>query len=95
MIRFPEKLHLTVTEKLVISQVMTGADYKAMAGILAVSEKTVRTHITNILDKTGMGNSRELMAYFHKIEIEALRTRCVKLTARIKQLGQMLEGDTF
>ena len=43
-----------------------GANAKAMAEILHISEHTLRNHLTSIYDKLGVANRLELFAFSHK-----------------------------
>jgi DNA-binding NarL/FixJ family response regulator len=51
---------LTRREQEVLSHVVAGRTYAEIASELFLSEKTVSTHITNILRKAGTANRVEL-----------------------------------
>jgi DNA-binding CsgD family transcriptional regulator len=65
---------LTTREREILAHVVAGRTYREIAAALVLSEKTVSTHISNMLRKTGTGSRIELaqLASRHTSE---LRTR--------------------
>ena len=55
--------HLTPREIDVISSVMDGCTNKEIAGKLAISEQTVKHHLTSIFGKVGVSNRLELALF--------------------------------
>jgi two-component system, NarL family, nitrate/nitrite response regulator NarL len=64
---------LTPRELEVVSAVVSGRSNKAIAAKLEISEDTVKHHLSNIFDKTGVSTRVELVvfAYEHKIPLKA------------------------
>ncbi len=62
---------LTPREKQVVSAVVSGRSNKAIATKLQISEDTVKHHLSNIFDKTGVSTRVELVvfAYEHKLPL--------------------------
>jgi two-component system, NarL family, nitrate/nitrite response regulator NarL len=56
-------VHLTARERDVLALVASGETNRGIARKLAVSEDTVKHHVTNILDKTGMSSRVELTLF--------------------------------
>ncbi len=54
---------LTRREREVLEHVVAGRTYAEIAGALFLSEKTVSSHISNILRKTGTANRVELASW--------------------------------
>ncbi len=54
---------LTRREREVVAHVVAGRTYPEIAGALFLSEKTVSSHISNVLRKTGTANRVELAAW--------------------------------
>jgi DNA-binding NarL/FixJ family response regulator len=52
--------HLTPREREVLRHVIAGRTYAEIADALVVSEKTISSHISNLLRKTGTANRYEL-----------------------------------
>lgn len=55
---------LTPREREVVSYVTQGLSNQQIADKLCLSERTVRTHVSNILLKTGMSNRTEIALHF-------------------------------
>jgi DNA-binding CsgD family transcriptional regulator len=51
---------LTAREATILDHVVAGRTYKEIAGLLFISEKTVSSHISNLLRKTGTANRFDL-----------------------------------
>ena len=68
----PSRKHfgLTPREREIIGAILDGSSNAEIASKFAISEKTVKHHLTNIFDKVGVGNRLELalFALHHKIE---------------------------
>jgi two-component system nitrate/nitrite response regulator NarL len=60
---------LTRREHEVIQQVATGRSNRHIARVLAVSEDTVKHHLTNIFDKTGVSNRVELTLFAQRHDL--------------------------
>jgi len=56
---------LTAREKDILSLSAEGKMIKEMAGILSVSEKTIKTHLSNIYLKLGVKSRTEAIAWFY------------------------------
>jgi DNA-binding NarL/FixJ family response regulator len=56
---------LTVREREIVSQLLTGKTNHEIAGELAISDETVKFHIRNIYDKCGVSSRMELAMYFN------------------------------
>jgi DNA-binding NarL/FixJ family response regulator len=61
-----EKSELTEREKVVLKLLAEGHSSKEIASILHISAKTVETHRSHILAKSGLHNLAELIKYAHK-----------------------------
>lgn len=59
-IHVPFDVELTPTEKKVIQLVAKGLSNREIAQQLSVSQRTVESHVSNMLGKTGLGNRTEL-----------------------------------
>jgi DNA-binding CsgD family transcriptional regulator len=57
------KFHLTQRELEVIALIVGGYTNKDMAKRFAISEHTVKHHLTNIFDKLGVSNRLELVLF--------------------------------
>ena len=55
---------LTPKEKRVALYLLHGKSRSEIAQALFISENTVKTHVQNILSKTGLKNQKELMAKY-------------------------------
>ena len=53
---------LTPREREVLGHLVAGRTYAEIATALFISEKTVSTHVSNLLRKTGTSSSREAVA---------------------------------
>jgi len=60
----PDLEKLTPKEKCVATLMIYGKDRREVAATLFLSENTVKTHIRNILRKTGLKNQKALMSKF-------------------------------
>lgn len=60
LIQVPEDIHLTPTERRVIGLVARGYSNREVAEALQVSQRTVESHVSNMLGKTGLHNRTEL-----------------------------------
>ena len=56
----PFEVDLTPTEQKVIQLVAKGMSNREIAGDLSVSQRTVESHVSNMLGKTGLSNRTEL-----------------------------------
>lgn len=59
-LQVPLHVQLTPTEKKVVSLVASGMSNKEIAEALGVSQRTVESHVSNMLNKTGLNNRTEL-----------------------------------
>ena len=59
---------LTGREREVLALVAVGRTYGEIARALMISEKTVSTHISHLLDKTGSANRVELARLVHRAD---------------------------
>lgn len=57
------KVRLTEREVQILKFVAAGLSNKAIAGKLTISERTVRTHVSNILNKLGLRNRTQAALY--------------------------------
>lgn len=60
----PLESQLTDKEQEIVMLLLKGYTYKAMAEELYISENTVKYHVKNIYNKTGVGNKMELIRQF-------------------------------
>jgi DNA-binding NarL/FixJ family response regulator len=58
-----DKFHLTAREREVISAIADGFTNREIADKFKISERTVKHHISNIFDKTGVSNRVELALF--------------------------------
>lgn len=64
----PAALHgLTDREREVLDLIAVGRTYAEIARALMISEKTVSTHVSHLLTKTGSGNRVELARLVHRV----------------------------
>jgi len=63
------RLPLSDRETEVLKQLATGVNTPGIAKKLFISEKTVRTHIQNILRKLGMHSRLEAVVYAYKQKV--------------------------
>ncbi len=59
---FAEKHGLSVTEKAILELLITGLSNAEIADKRHVSENTVKTHLSNIYSKTGVGSRAKLIS---------------------------------
>ncbi|MCC7297551.1 MAG: helix-turn-helix transcriptional regulator [Bacteroidia bacterium] len=59
---FAEKQGLSVTEKAILELLITGLSNAEIADKRHVSENTVKTHLSNIYSKTGVGSRAKLIS---------------------------------
>jgi DNA-binding CsgD family transcriptional regulator/tetratricopeptide (TPR) repeat protein len=57
---------LTARERQVLSHLVAGRTYGEIAGALFITEKTVSTHVSNLLSKTGTRSRREVAILFRR-----------------------------
>ena len=60
---------LTPREREVLGQLITGVTYREIAGALFISEKTVSSHISNLLRKTGASNRMDLVRLATRVAV--------------------------
>jgi DNA-binding NarL/FixJ family response regulator len=67
------KFGLTGREMEIVNEICAGASNKDIANKLNISDLTVKRHLTNIFDKTGVSSRLELalFAIAHKLQVEA------------------------
>jgi DNA-binding CsgD family transcriptional regulator len=58
---------LTEREREVLAHIAVGRTYSEIARALMISEKTVSTHVSHLLDKTGTANRVELASLAHRV----------------------------
>ncbi len=56
---------LSIREREIVRQLLTGAKNKEIAATLAISEKTVKNHLSNVFDKLGVKDRLELALRVH------------------------------
>jgi DNA-binding NarL/FixJ family response regulator len=61
MARLPELRTFTVREEQIISYLIRGLSNRQIGTILSISERTVKFHVSNILEKAKVENRRELL----------------------------------
>ncbi len=59
-IQVPKSVELTPTEKKVVDLVAQGMSNKDISKELSVSQRTIESHVSNMLNKTGLHNRTEL-----------------------------------
>lgn len=69
----------TPAETTVIQLLLEGLSNRAIASRLVVSIRTVESHISNALDKSGCRSRLELSMWWLRTHEESTRTRSVKL----------------
>lgn len=63
----PELAQLTPREKEVLTLIGSGATNRDIAQALFISEGTVKTHVTHLLNRLGLRNRAQLAIYAHSI----------------------------
>jgi DNA-binding NarL/FixJ family response regulator len=58
-----EQIHLTSRERDVVGGIASGFTNREIAERLSISEQTVKHHLRNIFDKTGVSNRLELALF--------------------------------
>ena len=61
------KQPLTKREQEITKLIKTGMEYKEISEHLYISIGTIKTHVANILEKTGYKNRLELMSYYQPL----------------------------
>ena len=61
---------LTVREKEILQAIVQGKTNKEISRMLLISFETVKTHIRNLLAKTGVNSRKELIAKADRLLIE-------------------------
>jgi len=56
---------LSIREREIVGQLLTGAKNKDIAAALSISEKTVKNHLSNVFDKMGVKDRLELALRVH------------------------------
>ena len=69
----------TPAETTVVQLLLEGLSNRAIASRLVVSIRTVESHISNALDKSGCRSRLELSMWWLRTHSESPRTRSVKL----------------
>ncbi len=57
-----KQFYLTSREIEILKHIWTGKPYKIIAAELNISEKTVKNHVRNMYEKTGVSNKMELVS---------------------------------
>ena len=70
---------LTPAETTVVLLLLEGLSNRAIASRLVVSVRTVESHISNALNKSGCQSRLELSIWWLRTHSESTRTRSVKL----------------
>ncbi|MEZ4678207.1 MAG: LuxR C-terminal-related transcriptional regulator [Caldilineaceae bacterium] len=68
----PKRTVLTKREKEVLGYLCKGYSIREIGGALFVSERTVRTHCSNILTTLSMNSLKELILFVEKVGFENL-----------------------
>ncbi|BAQ61830.1 two-component response regulator [Geminocystis sp. NIES-3708] len=68
-IQVPKSVELTPTEKRVVDLVAQGKSNKEISQELGVSQRTIESHVSNMLNKTGLHNRTELSRWAIQNEI--------------------------
>ena len=68
-IRVPKTVELTPTEKKVVNLVAQGMSNKDISIQLKVSQRTIESHVSNMLNKTGLHNRTELSRWVIQNEL--------------------------
>ena len=79
---FPDRMAeqgFTPAETIVVQLLLEGLSNRAIASRLVVSIRTVESHISNALDKSGCRSRLELSMWWLRTHEESTRTRSVKL----------------
>lgn len=72
----PQQEKLTEREREVLEHIVQGKSNREIADILVVSEKTVKTHVSNILQKLHLSNRTELRMYAAMRFDQGVRKAC-------------------
>jgi DNA-binding NarL/FixJ family response regulator len=64
MLEVPKNVELTVTENKVVNLVSQGMSNRDIAKHLQVSQRTIESHVSNMLNKTGLHNRTELAIWY-------------------------------
>jgi DNA-binding NarL/FixJ family response regulator len=83
----PKHFGLTPREREIVGEILTGCSNSDIAGKFAISEKTVKHHLTNIFDKLGVSSRLELalFALHYKLDlppVSAVPRRPLKMSMR-------------
>lgn len=93
---FPDNLHLSVREQQLIILVCNGETNVAIGKKLGISTETVKRHLGNICDKTGMGSRSELSARFLPLIVELGHLEVIKERDRLaKERDHLLKENAF
>lgn len=65
---FADRAGLTAREREIVTHLVRGTDYRTLADTLFISLKTVKAHVYNIYQKTGVGNRLELYEKIRKTD---------------------------
>lgn len=94
--RFPPNVKFSASEKVLLLYLIKGHDQKSIALNMGIAEFGVKNRLNAIFDKTGMGTSRELMAYLHEHQIQSIldlhAQEKLALNRRIIELSEALDG---
>ena len=67
-----EATDLTAREKKVVSLIGDGLSNKAIAGHLAISPHTVKSHVRNVMDKLALHSRLQIATYLHRTSEDRL-----------------------
>jgi DNA-binding NarL/FixJ family response regulator len=68
-IQVPKSVELTATEKKVVDLVAQGFSNRDISTALGISQRTVESHVSNMLNKTGLHNRTELSRWVMENEL--------------------------
>jgi DNA-binding NarL/FixJ family response regulator len=77
--------HLTTREQQIVRLMMEGLTNKAIGELLGISERTVKFHASNILQKCHVENRRDLVVRLRKQELFALSS--AKTSSAVQQMS--------